>query len=249
MVLALLAVFTIANGLFYLDALRGDYAAQGVGLRLGLATAVMMIAVIGGRIIPSFTRNWLARTNNPARPKPPMQRYDKLVLLFSLAILAIWVADPFAHRTGIALIVLGLLHTARLIRWQGHHTTSEPLVWVLHVSYAFIPLGAFALGLDQLLGNFSAAGAQHLWMAGAIGSMTLAVMSRATLGHTGHALSANRKTLAIYLSLFGAVLARVLTSIWSDMSYVSGILWLLAFIGFAWTYGPMLLRSKLEKKS
>ena len=143
MVLALLAVFTIANGLFHLDALRGDYAAQGVGLRLGLATAVMMIAVIGGRIIPSFTRNWLARTNNPARPKPPMQHFDKLVLLFSIAILAFWVADPFAHRTGIALIVLGLLHSARLIRWQGHRTASEPLVWILHVSYAFIPLGAW----------------------------------------------------------------------------------------------------------
>ena len=246
-VLAMLAVFTLANGLFHFEALTGDYAAQGFGLRLGLATAVMMIAVIGGRIIPSFTRNWLARTDNPARPAPPMQRFDKLVLLSSIVVLALWVAQPFERVTGIALILFGVLHLARLLRWQGHHTLSEPLVWVLHVAYVFIPLGAFALGLDQLAGNPGTAGAQHLWMAGAVGAMTLAVMTRATLGHTGQELIANRATVAIYLCLFGAALARLWTSVWLEMSYVSGILWLAAFAGFALAYGPALLRQKPEK--
>lgn len=246
-VLAMLAVFTLANGLFHFEALSGDYAAQGLGLRLGLATAVMMIAVIGGRIIPSFTRNWLARTDNPARPAPPMQRFDKLVLLSSIVVLALWVVQPFERVTGIALILLGVLHLARLLRWQGHHTLSEPLVWVLHVAYVFIPMGAFALGLDQLAGNPGTAGAQHLWMAGAVGAMTLAVMTRATLGHTGQKLTANRSTVAIYLCLFGAALARLWTSVWLEMSYVSGTLWLLAFAGFALTYGPALLRQKPEK--
>ncbi|MEX5516569.1 NnrS family protein [Pseudophaeobacter sp. 1A09344] len=246
-VLAMLAVFTLANGLFHFEALSGDYAAQGLGLRLGLATAVMMIAVIGGRIIPSFTRNWLARTDNPARPAPPMQRFDKLVLLSSIVVLALWVVQPFERVTGIALILLGVLHLARLLRWQGHHTLSEPLVWVLHVAYVFIPMGAFALGLDQLAGNPGTAGAQHLWMAGAVGAMTLAVMTRATLGHTGQKLTANRATVAIYLCLFGAALARLWTSVWLEMSYVSGTLWLLAFAGFALKYGPALLRQKPEK--
>jgi uncharacterized protein involved in response to NO len=246
-VLAMLAVFSIANGLFHFEALSGDYAAQGFGLRLGLATAVMMIAVIGGRIIPSFTRNWLARTDNPARPAPPMQRFDKLVLLSSILVLALWVVQPFERLTGIALILFGVLHLARLLRWQGHHTLSEPLVWVLHVAYVFIPVGAFALGLDQLAGNPGTAGAQHLWMAGAVGAMTLAVMTRATLGHTGQELIANRATVAIYLCLFGAALARLWTSVWLEMSYVSGILWLMAFAGFVVAYGPALLRQKPEK--
>lgn len=246
-VLAMLAVFTLANGLFHYEALRGDYAAQGMGLRLGIATAVMMIAVIGGRIIPSFTRNWLARTDNPARPAPPMQKFDKQVLMSSIVVLALWVVQPFEQLTGIALFLFAFLHLARLLRWKGHNTLSEPLVWVLHVSYAFIPVGAFALGLDQLAGNSLTAGAQHLWMAGAIGAMTLAVMTRATLGHTGQVLSANRSTIVIYLSLFGAVLARLWTSVWLEMSYVSGILWLLAFAGFVMSYGPALLRQKSEK--
>jgi uncharacterized protein involved in response to NO len=246
-VLAMLAVFTLANGLFHFEALRGDYAAQGMGLRLGLATAVMMIAVIGGRIIPSFTRNWLARTDNPARPAPPMQRFDKLVLLTSIVVLAFWVLRPFERLTGVALIIFGLLHLARLLRWQGHQTLSEPLVWVLHVAYVFIPVGAFALGLDQLAGNPGTAGAQHLWMAGAVGAMTLAVMTRATLGHTGQELTANRITVAIYLCLFGAALARLWTSVWLQMSYVSGILWLVAFAGFVVAYGPALLRQKRDK--
>lgn len=246
-VLALLVVFTLANALFHYEALVGDYAAQGYGLRLGLATAVMMIAVIGGRIIPSFTRNWLVREQHPARPAPPMQRFDKLALLASLPILALWTLQPFALTTGICLLVLGVLHLIRLARWQGHHTLAEPLVLVLHASYAFIPLGAFALGLNQIMGNPDTAGAQHLWMAGAIGAMTLAVMTRATLGHTGRELKADKATVAICLCVSAAALTRFLAPVQPALNYLSGVLWLLAFAGFAWAYGPLLLRPKAER--
>lgn len=247
MVLGLLAVFTLANGIFHIETLTGTYAAQGIGLRLGLATGIMMIAVIGGRIIPSFTRNWLAKENDTARPYPPMQHLDKLVLLASIAILVLWVVRPFEVQTGVALILFGGLHLARQARWTPLHTLQEPLLWVLHAAYMFIPLGAFALGLDQILGNPGTAAAQHLWMAGAIGAMTLAVMTRASLGHTGQALTANRATLAIYLCLFGSVLARFAASIHLDLMHVSGALWLVAFAGFVIAYGPSLLRSKPEK--
>lgn len=243
-VLALLGVFTLANGLFHLEALSGGYPAQGIGLRLGLATALMMIAVIGGRIIPSFTRNWLAQHGNPARPAPPMQRFDKLVLVASIPILALWVLQPLETHTGLALLALGALHAARLGRWQGQQTASEPLVWVLHISYFVIPLGAFAMGFSQLHGSFGAAAAQHLWMSGAIGAMTLAVMTRATLGHTGQALTAGKATVMIYLCLFGSVLARLATPMLPELSYLSGLLWLAAFGGFALAYGPSLMRPK-----
>ena len=247
MVLALLAIFTLANGVFHVEAIIGNYAAQGIGLRLGVATAVMMIAVIGGRIIPSFTRNWLAKESDPARPAPPMQRFDKLVLLASLPILLLWVVRPFDVQTGAALIGLGALHLARQARWQPHRTLSEALVWVLHAAYFFIPAGAFALGLDRLLGNPWTAGAQHLWMTGAIGAMTLAVMTRASLGHTGRPLTANTATVTIYLCLFGAVLGRLAASAYSGLSHISGALWLAAFAGFVIAYGPSLLRPKPEK--
>ena len=246
MVLGLLAVFTLANAIFHLEAARGEYAAQGTGLRLGLATAIMMIGVIGGRIIPSFTRNWLAREGRDARPTPPMQRFDKAVLLASIAALLLWVFLPFDTITAAALLALGLLHLVRLSRWQGHQTGAEPLVWVLHLSYAFIPLGAVGLGIAGLTGGGGSAAAQHLWMAGAIGSMTLAVMTRATLGHTGHPLLADRATLAIYLSLFGAVAARLGAELLPMLTHVSGLLWLFAFGGFALVYGPLLLRTNAK---
>jgi len=241
-VLALLAVFTLANALFHYEAFAGEYAAQGYGLRLGLATALMMIAVIGGRIIPSFTRNWLVREQHTAHPAPPMQRFDKATLLFSLPILAIWTLRPFTVTTGLCLFVFGVLHLLRLARWQGHHTLSEPLVFVLHASYAFIPLGAFALGLDQILGNPGTAGAQHLWMAGALGTMTLAGQTRAPPGHTGRALTAGKITVAIFLCVFAAALMRFLTPLHLSLSTLSGVFWLLAFGGFVLVFGPMLLR-------
>ncbi len=245
-ILALLAVFILANGLFHLEALRSGPAAQGFGLRLGLATAVMMISVIGGRIVPSFTHNWMARSGTPVRPTAPMQGFDKLVLLLSIVVLSLWVMQPEETHTGLALIVMGALHLARLVRWKGHHTLRDPLVWILHGAYAFVPLGAVALGLTQLTGGSGTAGAQHLWMAGAIGAMTLAVMTRATLGHTGQPLRAGRMTVAIYLSLFGSVVARLVVPVWWDMTYVSGVLWLVAFSGFVLTYGPLLMRAKPE---
>ncbi|WP_298837785.1 NnrS family protein [uncultured Roseobacter sp.] len=245
-VLALLAVFALANALFHYEALVGEYAAQGYGLRLGLATAVMMIAVIGGRIIPSFTRNWLVSKNHTARPAPPMQRFDKLTIVLSPPVLAIWTFRPFTIMTGYCLLVFGALHLIRLIRWQGHHALSEPLVFVLHASYGFIPLGAFALGLDQILGGQGTAGAQHLWMAGAIGAMTLSVMVRATLGHSGHELKADKATVAVFLCIFAAGLTRFLTPLHLHLSMLSGVFWILAFGGFALSYGAMLLRPKAE---
>ncbi len=90
-VLAILGVLTLGNALFHLEAARGDYAAQGYGLRVGLGAVIMMIAVIGGRIVPSFTRSWLAKRAPGRLPVPPMQRFDKAALLALLAALLVWV--------------------------------------------------------------------------------------------------------------------------------------------------------------
>ncbi|MBW4973569.1 NnrS family protein [Roseovarius mucosus] len=251
-VLVMLAVFALGNGLFHWEAARGDYAAQGYGLRVGLAAVVMMIAVIGGRIIPSFTRNWLARRGPGRLPVPPMQRFDKLALLLLLGALGMWVARPDGLATGGALVVAGACHAMRLARWAGDRTGAEPLVWVLHLAYAFVPLGALAIGLEGLSsGIFGMAAVQHLWMAGAAGLMTLAVMTRATLGHTGRALTAGRGTVAIYLALVVSVLARlaagVLPAEAGMLHALSGAAWIGAFGGFAVLYGPLMLRQKPAK--
>lgn len=252
-VLALLGVLTLSNAIFHIEAARGSYAAQGYGLRLGLGTVIMMIAMIGGRIVPSFTRNWLVKQGKGRLPVPPMQRFDKLALLVLLATLLIWVILPDHLLTGTLLLLAGALHLVRLARWAGDRTLAEPLVAVLHLGYAFLPLGALALGAEILApGLFGMAAAQHLWMAGAAGLMTLAVMTRATLGHTGQTLTAGPGTVGIYAAQVVAVLARVAAGLYPTeatvLHMVAGTAWILAFAGFALIYGRLLLRQPAAKK-
>jgi uncharacterized protein involved in response to NO len=178
-----------------------------------------------------------------------MQRFDKLAILALLAGCLFWVLAPMAWATGSALILAGGLHAVRMARWAGNRTLAEPLVWVLHLAYAFVPLGAVALGLEALRpGLLGAAAAQHLWMAGATGLMTLAVMTRASLGHTGHALTAGAGTTALYLLVLVAVIARATAGLWpghaSVLHMVSGGAWIAGFAGFALLYGPLLMRQR-----
>lgn len=249
MMVGVLMVLIVGGMTFHIEAAQGGFAARGYGVRIALAAAIMMISIIGGRIVPSFTRNWLVKAGSDARPTPPMAGLDKLVLVSTALGLLCWVLLPEGQGTGLAMIVVALLQFARLVRWKGHHTLREPLVWVLHAGYLFVPLGALALGLSILLPRFlGLAAAQHFWMAGAVGLMTLAVMTRATLGHTGQALKAGAGTTTLYLCLIGAVLARAAGSYWMDVStdfYVaSALFWSAAFLGFCWIYGPALIRPK-----
>ena len=253
LVLGMLAVFTLANALFHWEAATGSYAAQGYGLRLGLGAGVMMIAVIGGRIVPSFTRNWLVKRGDGQLPTPPMQKLDKGALLLLLAALLIWVAFPDHSVAGLALLLAGIAHAVRLARWAGHRTGPEPLVAVLHVAYALVPLGALAIAAETLRPDlFGAAAAQHIWMAGAIGLMTMAVMTRATLGHTGQPLTAGIGTIGIYVAVIVAVLARVGAGVWPSeadrLHLLAGLGWITGFGAFVMIYGPLLLRLPPDKQ-
>ena len=248
-VLGMLGLFTLGNAAFHLDAMRGGAPAQGVGLRLGLGAAILLVALIGGRIIPSFTRNWLAKRGAGRLPTPPDRRFDKAALLALLAALLLWIGAPEAPLAGVGLILAGGLHAVRLCRWAGDRCAAEPLVWVLHLAYAFVPVGALALGGAILFpASLSPAAAQHLWMAGGIGLMTLAVMTRATLGHTGQALTAGRGTTVLYLAVILAVLARLgagLVPGSADLLLaLSALGWIAGFGGFALLYGGLLWRPR-----
>jgi uncharacterized protein involved in response to NO len=252
-VLAMLGVLTVGNGVFHWEAARGGYAAGGYGLRIGLGAVIMMIAVIGGRIVPSFTRNWLAKRAPGRLPVPPMQRFDKAALMVLVLGLLAWIALPDHPATAILLLLAGGLHLVRLARWAGDRTLAEPLVAVLHLGYFFLPLGAVAIAAEILMpGSLGMAAAQHLWMGGAAGLMTLAVMTRATLGHTGQTLTAGPGTVGIFAALVGAVLARLGAGIWPDQAHllhmVAGAGWIAAFGGFAVIYGPLLLRLPAAKR-
>ena len=251
--LGMLSVMTLGNAVFHWEAAVGGHAGQGYGLRIGLGAVLMMIAVVGGRVVPSFTRNWLVKRRAPARPAPPMQLFDKVALFILLGALLLWVARPGSEVTALALLVAGLLHLARLARWQGARTLPEPLVLVLHAGYAFLPLGALAVAGEIMFPGLVGLGAvQHLWMAGALGLMTLAVMSRTTLAHTGQALRAGRAVTGIYSAVVLAALLRLAAGLWphaSAMIYgLSGLCWILAFGGFVGLYARLLLFARPAKR-
>ena len=196
---------------------------------------VLLISLIGGRIIPSFTRNWLVR-ENPGRLPAPFGRFDMIVVAITALTLVGWVVSSGSRLTGAALAFAGLLHLVRLARWAGDRTCRERLLLILHVGYAFVPFG-FLLNAASAFGLVPPGAGIHAWMAGAAGTMTLAVMSRATLGHTGQPLTASRATEAIYLAILVAALARVCAVIEPAYSehllHLAAFAWAAAFFGFA----------------
>lgn len=244
-VLAVLSVWTIANAAYHLEAAQGGFPAEGPGLRLGLAAAVMLISLIGGRIVPSFTRNWLARQDSGARPVS-FNRADGAVLGLTLLALTVWVIQPYGAPTAAACGLAGLAQVWRLARWQGWRTGAEALVWVLHAGYAFVPLGFLAI----VLGWFAPAigpAALHVWLAGAVGLMTLAVMTRASLGHAGRPLHATRPIAALYVALIVSVVARFAAGALPGQSWLLDLAagaWIAAFGGFAAIYWPILARPR-----
>jgi uncharacterized protein involved in response to NO len=243
-VLVVIALMLAGNLVFHVEMIRSG--AADYGIRLGIAAIILLISLIGGRIVPSFTHNWLVR-QNPGRLPVSFSRYDGITIACTAIALGLWVIAPSAAWSGTALIAVGLLHAVRLTRWAGDRTARDRLVLVLHVAYAFIPVGFLLAGTAALWPDAVPASAGiHAWTAGAIGMMTMAVMTRASLGHTGYALAASPLTQAIYVGLFLAALLRIVAAFTGGMGllHLSATLWVLAFGAFAASYGPSLLRRR-----
>lgn len=237
------ALLLLGNALFHLEAIAA--IGNGHGIRLGIAATVLLISIIGGRIVPSFTRNWLAR-RGPGRLPAPFDRFDAVVIATTGVALASWVIDAYAVTTAFLALLAGILNIARLGRWAGERTAAEPLVLILHVAFAFVPLGFLLLALGILAPAVVApSGAVHGWTAGAIGLMTLAVMTRASLGHTGRPLTATWAIQLIYVLALIAALARIVAAfgvLRDPMLHLSATAWVFAFAGFVVVYAPLLVR-------
>jgi uncharacterized protein involved in response to NO len=157
--------------------------------------------------------------------------------------LAAWIVAHASKATGAMLMIAGGLHAVRLARWAGYRTVRDRLVLILHLAYAFVPLGYVLSGLAAFDVLPASAGI-HAWTGGAVGSMTIAVMTRATLGHTGQTLKASIGTQCIYAAVVAAAVMRICASIDTAHMQVllaaAGIGWTTAFLGFALLYGPTL---------
>ncbi|MBI1197942.1 MAG: NnrS family protein [Phenylobacterium sp.] len=243
-VAGLVSLMALGNIAFHIDSRLWS---SGLGERLALGAAAVLIALIGGRITPSFTRNWMRARR--LTPEPATAgRLDQAALgLTGLAAL-LWAMTPEVPATGAALLLAGLANVARLASWRGWAARSEPLVWVLHLGYAWLAVGLGLLGASRLWSEIPRTAGVHALTAGAVGVMTLAVMTRATRGHTGRVLAAGVGTTAIYVLINLAALVRVAApfagTFQPGLLIVSAVLWSSAFGGFVIAYAPMLTRPR-----
>jgi len=241
-VLAAILLLLAASALHHWEILSGH--GTGYGPRLGISTAVLLVMLIGGRVIPSFTRNWLAK-RAPGRLPRPFGKFDAIAIAIALLALVAWTLVPEGRLTAGLAALAAVLHVIRLARWAGERTLQEPLVAILHAGYVFVPIGFLLAALHAFDPNrLPLTAPVHAWTAGMVGVMTLAIMTRATLGHTGRALTATPSITIIYLGALVAVGARLFAALGfasSTALWISAAGWMVAFGGFVIVFGPMLL--------
>jgi uncharacterized protein involved in response to NO len=250
-IVALVAALAAANLAFHFEDAAGGFAQY--SQRGALALVVMLILLIGGRVTPSFTSNWLARAGSKQRPTP-FGRFDLGVMALSAAALVAWVAAPYAQLTGALALAAGVGNFVRLSRWGGLSVRSDALVFVLHAGFGLAAAGFLAAAASAF---FPAAlpydAALHVWSIGAAGMMTLAMMTRATLGHSGQPLAASRWAKAAYLLVAAALALRLALSLApprfeTALFHAAACAWVLAFAAFLWDYWPMLAREPKLKR-
>lgn len=240
-VAVMITLFGVANGLHHGE--NFGLLPEDLGLRLALGVAAMLIALIGGRIVPSFTRNWLVKSGSSRLPAS-FDRLDKAALAFTALASILWIALPWSIAAGIALTTAGALLAGRMVRWRGYLTASEPILLILHAGYAWLAVALLLLGASSLSDAVPESAALHALTAGAIGTMTLAVMTRASLGHTGRIIVADRTVVVIYCAVTLGAALRVgapFAGMWyAHVLACGGALWSTAFILFAVRYAPIL---------
>ena len=242
-VLVMLGVLALGNVVFHAEVLTKG--AADYGIRISIGAAILLVSLIGGRIVPSFTNNWLAR-NNPGRLPVPFSRYDGATVALSALALVAWIAMPAQAVTGGLLVAAGVLQSGRLARWAGERTFADRLVLVLHVGYAFVPLGFLLLGIAALMDEVPASAGNQARTAGAIGVMSHAGVKRPTLGHTGQALHAGPATQAIYACVLIGALLRVCAAVAGSVPLIEagGALWIAGFAGYSVVYARLLVMRK-----
>jgi len=214
--------------------------------RLGLAAIAMMILLVGGRVTPSFTRNWLVKHGATALPAA-FGLLDKLALAATGLALVSWIAAISPWLSGPLLCAAGVLNLVRLGRWCGLSTLAEPLVTILHVGYGWTACGLLLIGLDRLAGGLPVS-AIHALTAGGVAVMTLAVMTRASLGHSGRPLHAGPAIVAIYGLVNLGALLRVTAGLWPvryDYAVtLAGAVWASGFVLYVLVFAPLWLRPR-----
>ena len=242
----LLLALTAANALVHLQALGWTSTAR-LGLYLATYVVVAIMVVMGGRVIASFTDNKLgtrARRWN---------LIERLVLPITLGALLAALIAPESLVTVLLTAAAAIVHATRLTGWYTRKYWAVPLLWILHLGYAWITLGFVLLALSAAGMGAAAVSALHAFTAGGIGVLTLGMMARVSLGHTGRLLEAAPVMTLAFVAINLAALIRVVLPLFFPATYamgmaIAGLVWMAAFGVFVVVYAPKLLRPRADGK-
>jgi uncharacterized protein involved in response to NO len=246
-----LGVIAAANFMVHGEVMGVFEDSARTGLILGIDAVLLLMTVVGGRIVPAFTSGALRGDGVALRDSGLL---DRMAIAAVLAVAIADLAAPDSLTVGIAALIAGLIQAGRMIGWRTSHTLDKPILWVLHLGYGWIAAGLLLKGIAETTGWVSSAAALHGLTVGAIGTLTLGVMSRAALGHTGRALVAPRALAVAYVVVSLAALTRllgptILPGWYSEVMIVSGTLWVIAFGAFTAIFWPMLTRPRADGQS
>jgi uncharacterized protein involved in response to NO len=249
MFVPMLFTLAILNGVGHWGVNNGQLQLALQSLHGAIMLFTLIIAVVGGRVIPAFT------SNTTGCPKAVPIVWLEVTSMVSIMLLLLIALMGFANMPPLLLfgvaVVAALANGWRLLRWGFQHSGAEPLLWSLHLAYAFIPFGFVLLALHSvgLLDNGSAA--LHSFTVGAMGGMILAMISRVTLGHTGRPLIPPRLVKAAYIAITVAAIIRVVVSAWwPEFAHwgiaTAGLMWIFAYGIYLYFYAPMLLTMRAD---
>jgi len=249
-VVAVVIVLAVFHGLFHLASL--GYAAAWlarIALFVSIDTIVILLAIIGGRVIPAFTRNAAPDSNPRHEPWVETVTFGSMILVVLITAVSGHWAAPSALMS-VLFLVVAAAHATRLALWDPIRTAHNPLLWMMPAAYSWIPF-AFLLRALAAVNIVPASAWLHAITMGAVSGLMLAMMMRSSLGHTGRPLVASRVDMTAFLLLQLGTIVRVLASIAAGDSYrswvvIAGIIWGSAFLLFAVRYVPMLSRPRVS---
>jgi len=252
-ILAILAALTLANACYHLASSNLlPVGAMRVAVTAALDLFAILIAIIGGRVVPAFIGNAVADSEPRHVRSVEVVSVGALVLILILRVFGPWVSVP-GNVWFVVFAIAAVGHGIRLSLWQPLRARGNPLLWMLPVAYAWLPI-ALALWAMSVFGVVPASAAIHALTVGGIASLMIAMMTRSALGHTGRPLVARPAEISAFVLLQFAAIVRVLASsvasgLYREAMIVSGVLWTLTFAIFLYRYWPVLTRPRIDGRA
>ena len=246
--LPILALLFVGNALFHAEQLGWLEDTVQIGHRLALDSILLLIVIIGGRVVPAFTTNALRNSGQESDQISLPKSHTPIEVLAIGSMIALMIANAIdlpENWIGSIALFAAAIHGVRLAGWQSLKTLNRPIVWVLHLGYLWLIIGFTLIGISAFSDIISEITALHALTVGGVGTVTVGVLTRAGLGHTGRTIVAGKRITIAYSLISLAAIVRVAAPVYFVEYYnylmlASGFMWLGAFTLLAWTYYPIL---------